>query len=453
MMELEKYLKTNLLSYKIIDNKLVYYSTGENIDFNKNSESKLWGKLFDMSYHKMETLENSIKSTKVWKNSHDGSDISDDEMKEWLDNTILRLKKLIGKNCKVLEIGSGNGLIFNCIIDYVEKYTGTDVAENGLRLIANSKKGKSNTEKIELFKLDALNIDKIPSVKYDLIIINSVAQYFPSLDYILSFFKKIEQFASPNCNIFLGDIRSYDLQKLFYFDITKKKFPSISDFDIKNKIISLQKRENETFYHSKFFKLFPKFFSYINYCSIELKNGVFNNELNKYRYDVTLSCNNKNQDYYSFKSASWKDFKNPEIEILEKLKRINNHELLEIINIPNPRILSQENEYNFLFNSNKLNQISSCSPCWSFSNELNMIKNSFFQTNFIEEDIFKFTAQFCKTQSFTNYNDNEEIEFQCLSNRFHENKSAKDLEFENQIKKKFPALEFIKISNFLFLRN
>ena len=288
-MNLDEFLasKEGLASYQILNEKSVFYSTREEIQDRKINDTKFWGKLFDLSYQKVENLEDSIESTVVWKNSYDGSDIPAEEMNEWINDTVSRIKNLIGYNRDVLEIGCGNGLIFNSLIDNLSKYTGTDIAEKGLKIISSSSKGISHSNKISLYQLDALDIDKIPDHKYDLIIINSVAQYFPSVDYFLRVFKKLEQFASPKCHIFIGDIRSYELQKLFYFDVIRKKNPEFHSDMLKQKIEQMELRENETFYSMDFFKLVTSAFNYIKSCHFELKKGRFNNELNSYRYDVT----------------------------------------------------------------------------------------------------------------------------------------------------------------------
>jgi 2-polyprenyl-3-methyl-5-hydroxy-6-metoxy-1,4-benzoquinol methylase len=440
--------QSDISFYKIVDN-IVYYSSIDKPDDFASNDSKFWGKLFDISYQKMENLENSTKSTEVWKSSYDNSFIPKDEMDEWLNNSISRIKKLIKKNCKVLEIGSGNGLIFNSIIDDVNKYVGTDISEKGLKLIGNSKKGILNKNKIELHQLDALNIDKLSYQKFDLIIINSVAQYFPGLDYMFNVIKKIKQYSGPNSHIFLGDIRSYELQKLFYFDVLKKKHPKIDNEDLKNRITQLEKRENETLYHSSLFKLLQKSLDFINSCNFELKDGVFNNELTLYRYDVTLLCNNKKETNLTISSFTWKQLKNPEIEITEKLKKLENNEVLEIINIPNIRFTSLEGEYNFLFNKNELTLGYLKSNSLSFFAELARTENCFIQTMYIEEDIFKFTVQFCKIQTFNTLNNIERIDIKELSNKFSKKKSLEDIKFEEKITTKFPKITLVKVSNFL----
>jgi 2-polyprenyl-3-methyl-5-hydroxy-6-metoxy-1,4-benzoquinol methylase len=456
-MDLEKYLNNqkDITAYKIVDNKTVYYSTNDDYINRSSNDSKFWGKLFDLSYQKMEMLSDALNSTEVWKNSYDGSNFSDEEMSEWLNDAVSRIKKLICNNCHVLEIGCGNGLIFNSIIDNVSKYIGTDIAEKGLELIAKSKKGKLNASKIELYQLDAINIDKIPNNKFNLIIINSVAQYFPSLDYLFNVFKKIEAYASTNCYIFLGDIRSYELQKLFYLDILDKKSPKLSEDELNSKINFLKTRENETFYHTQLFKLFPTLFDYINSHFIELKKGKYNNELNLYRYDVTLLCNS-NQEDASIITVNWEVLKEPEVEIMQQLKSIKNNQVLKIFNIPNIRYNNIANKYielfpsddSLLFNYTFL-QNNIVIPSVSFFTVLAEKENVFIQTKFNKEDFLKFDVYFSKEEYFNIPQSNDEINLQLLSNKLEEKKNNKDKAIEEQIHRIFSGVQLIRVSNYL----
>jgi 2-polyprenyl-3-methyl-5-hydroxy-6-metoxy-1,4-benzoquinol methylase len=456
-MDLEKYLNNqkDIAAYKIVDNKTVYYSTNDDFINRSSNDSKFWGKLFDLSYQKMEMLSDALNSTEVWKNSYDGSNFSEIEMKEWLNDTIARINKLISEDCNVLEIGCGNGLIFNSIIDNVSKYIGTDIAEKGLELIANSKKGKLNASKIELYQLDALNIDKIPNNKFNLIIINSVAQYFPSLDYLFNVLKKIEAYASTNCYIFLGDIRSYELQKLFYLDILDKKSPKLSEDELNSKINFLKTRENETFYHTQLFKLFPTLFDYINSHFIELKKGKYNNELNLYRYDVTLLCNS-NIDHKEIISLKWGNFENPEAEISKQLQSLNKNEVLEISNIPNSRYIHIANKYielfpsdDSLFFNNTFLQNDIVIPSVSFFTVLAEKENVFIHTKFNKEDFLKFDVYLSKEEYFNIPQSNDEINLQLLSNKLEEKKNNKDKVIEEQIHRIFSGVQLIKVSNYL----
>ena len=456
-MELEKYLKNqkDITAYKIVDNKTVYYITNDDYINTSSNDSKFWGKLFDLSYQKMERLSDAVNSTEVWKNSYDGSNFSELEMNEWLNDSVSRINSLISKDYNVLEIGCGNGLIFNSIIDNVSKYTGTDIAEKGLELIANSKKGKLNANKIELYQLDALNIDKVPENKFNLIIINSVAQYFPSLDYLFNVLKKLEQYVSSNSFIFLGDIRSFELQNLFYLDVINSRESNLNKNELKNKIDFLKNRENEMFYHNNLFDILPKLFNYINFNIVELKKGDYSNELNKYRYDVTLVCNS-NHKKTSIISEKWENYEKPEEEISKQVQNLNGNEVLEIINIPNERYINLTGKYKEIFNagdspvtSNSSQRNNTIPPSVSFFAAIAEKENVFIQTKFNNEDFLKFDVYLSKEKYFNIPHSNDDINLQLLSNKLEEKKNNNDKAIEEQIHRIFSGVELKRVSNYL----
>ena len=456
-MELETYLRNekNIKAFKIHENNTVYYSTNDKLEFTSNNDAKFWGKLFDLSYQKMERLSDAVSSTEVWKNSYDGSNFSDLEMNEWLNDTISRINKLISKDCNVLEIGCGNGLIFNSIIDKISYYTGTDIAEKGLELIANSVKGKLNADKIELYQLDALNIDKVPENKFNLIIINSVAQYFPSLDYLFKMLKKLELYVSSNCFIFLGDIRSFELQNLFYLDVINSRESNLNNNELKNKIDFLKNRENEMFYHNNLFDILPKLFNFINFNIIELKKGDFSNELNKYRYDVTLVCNSNHKET-SITSEKWENYEKPEEEISKQVQNLNGNEVLGIINIPNERYINLTGKYKEIFNSgdspvtsNSSQRNNTIPPSVSFFAAIAEKENVFIQTKFNNEDFLKFDVYLSKEKYFNIPHSNDDINLQLLSNKLEEKKNNNDKAIEEQIHRIFSGVELKRVSNYL----
>jgi|GEM_PF-6720087 len=256
-----------------------------------NSEADIlthnfWAKVFDIHYEKISDQESATTDTSVWKNSYDGAFFSKEEMDDWVANAINKVKTKLTPESRVLEVGCGNGLIFSSIISDIASYTGMDIAKMALASIANSKLGKAHKDKINLYELPANAIHTIAG-KFDLIIINSVAQYFPDLNYFFDFIEKCEAKVNPTGALFFGDIRSNDLADKFYEDIARFKFP-----EDKAKAQAFSQRtkskDNETLYSSGLFQNLPKVFSWIR--SIELSNKIskFSNEMSRFRFDVII---------------------------------------------------------------------------------------------------------------------------------------------------------------------
>lgn len=449
---LQEYLESEKLidSFNIIDDRTVYFSSCSNSDNKASKDSQFWGKLFDMSYHKMETLEEATESTGVWKSSYDGKDIPKEEMDEWLGNTISRIKKLINNNSKVLEIGSGNGLIFNAIIEEVGRYVGTDVAEKGLGLISNSKKGKEFNDKISLYQLDAANVDKLPQEKFDLIIVNSVAQYFPSLDYQLNFIDNLKGYLDKDSKIFFGDIRSLELQRAFYLDILRSKLPDLNMKDVEERVDKMVKKENELLYGYDFFRTLPDHFDFISGATCQLKDGKFINELNPFRYDVTLFCNNNKLEGGESDIFDWTELDQSKSDLKEILLNLDDSKKLVIKNIPNAYLKHLRIDYE-KFKGVKSSELIDYVDS-SFFHNLSEETAFFVETRIDRKDPFKFITVFSKSILFDKEDGSEGIDFLGLASKLVGKKSKQEKELEEELSTLFPQVNFTCIPN-KFLSN
>lgn len=254
-----------------------------------SSTKNFWAKVFDLHYEKISDTNNAVFDTTVWKSSYDGQVFSKEEMDDWLQNAINQIQPFLNPEARVLEVGSGNGLIFSLIIKNIKTYTGIDVAKHSLTSIAESALGKSNKEKIALYQLPADAIDSIQG-QYDLIIVNSVAQYFSDLNYFFDFIKKCELKLTDKGVIFLGDIRSFNLADEFYNDVANFKFPN--DQDKANQYAKRTKgKESELLYSPVIFESLPQAFPWIKSVVVQNKKSKFQNEMTRYRFDALLFRN------------------------------------------------------------------------------------------------------------------------------------------------------------------
>ena len=68
-----------------------------------------------------------------WNNSYTGKPIAEEEMREWLDQTVERILSL--RPQKVLEIGCGTGLLLFRLAPHCTRYVGTDFSPIALDYI------------------------------------------------------------------------------------------------------------------------------------------------------------------------------------------------------------------------------------------------------------------------------------------------------------------------------
>jgi acyl-CoA synthetase (AMP-forming)/AMP-acid ligase II/thioesterase domain-containing protein/SAM-dependent methyltransferase/acyl carrier protein len=261
----------------------------------------VWGNVWDNTYS--DNSDNFKKDSKFhgWVSSYTEKNIPEKEMLEWVENTTNSVLDLNPK--EVLEVGCGTGLLLYRLYKKVKNYIGIDISEvviSNLRAEI-SKKNQSNV-KVYCDKADDF---KVPSNKVDTIIINSVIQYFPNILYLESVIGRvISSIGVKEGHIFIGDVINFGLQEEFYHSIYLFKNNAFRN-NLKeiNFIKERKEREEELFIHPTYFLSLMQKFDKIVDVKISLKEGLFFNEINNFRYDVTLYISNN-----GVKTIGCKDF-------------------------------------------------------------------------------------------------------------------------------------------------
>nr|WP_244885472.1 non-ribosomal peptide synthetase [Amycolatopsis vancoresmycina] len=212
-----------------------------------------------------------------WNSSYDGSEIPLDEMREWHAATIDRIRALNPK--RVLEIGVGSGLILSRIAPDAEEYWGVDLSEKAIANLRRELAATPYAGKVHLAARPAHDLGELPG--FDTVIVNSVAQYFPSVGYLAEVLRTAAAHVRPGGVLFLGDIRN--LRSLRAFRTATELRHGRTDVAAVDQAIA---REGELV-------LDPDFFAALGldgFDDIDLwvKRGHAHNELTRHRYDVVL---------------------------------------------------------------------------------------------------------------------------------------------------------------------
>ena len=141
-----------------------------------------WQQLYD-SYRKEETANNGAAKFAGWNSSYTGAPIPAHEMQQWVDETVARLMKLRPR--RVLEIGCGTGLLLTQVAPHCESYTGLDFSAAALAQLSQIVEQRKDLTHVTLRQGLAHELDFVADQSVDLVVINSVVQYFPSTDYLL----------------------------------------------------------------------------------------------------------------------------------------------------------------------------------------------------------------------------------------------------------------------------
>lgn len=228
-----------------------------------------------------------------WTSMFDGKDIDKAEMNEWLDDTIATIAKVLNGKPPghVLEVGSGSGMILFNIRDGLQSYVGLDPSERAINLIGKiSKSFPELNEKVTMYKATAADVRRLEmATTPDLVILNSVAQHFPSQEYLYRFVEDLLQIGT-DMTLFFGDIRSYALHKDFLAARVLRTVGEEVKLDtIRHMVADMEKAELELLVDPAFFTgLALRLPDRIEHVEIMPKKMNATNELSCYRYTAVV---------------------------------------------------------------------------------------------------------------------------------------------------------------------
>ncbi|MCP4130915.1 MAG: amino acid adenylation domain-containing protein [bacterium] len=218
-----------------------------------------------------------------WQNSYTGEFLSGKEMDEYAESTFQKLKPYLHKQVKVLEIGCASGLTMFRLAPFVKRYVGTDMSrviiEKNLRQIE-----KENHTNIEVRVLAAHEIDRLEENDFDIIILNSVVQYFHGHNYLRKVISRSIEHLNDTGIIYLGDIMDLDLKEELVHSLQeyKKKNPNEK---------TKTEFSSELFLSKRFFQDLRIEIDAVAETACSKKTYTIGNELTRFRYDAILQVN------------------------------------------------------------------------------------------------------------------------------------------------------------------
>ncbi|MFM7715259.1 MAG: class I SAM-dependent methyltransferase, partial [Microcystis sp.] len=176
-----------------------------------------WQSLYNQIYSQTSADSQGIFNIVGWNSSYTGEPIPAAQMREWLDDKVKVI--LAQKPKKVLEIGCGTGLILFQVAPHCQCYWGTDISSVALDHIQRINQEGPKLEQVRLLHSTADKFEGLESEGFDTIILNSVVQYFPHIDYLLRVLEGAIKVLTPGGCIFLGDVRNLQLMEAFHADV------------------------------------------------------------------------------------------------------------------------------------------------------------------------------------------------------------------------------------------
>jgi pristinamycin I synthase-3/4 len=223
-----------------------------------------------------------------WNSSYTGAPIALEQMREWLDHTLTRLRALRAE--RVLELGCGIGLLLEHLAPESREYVGTDFSGKALLDLRRWMETRQGFEHVELACQEASAFESLAGRRFDAVVLNSVVQYFPEIDYLGRVLAGARHVLAPDGKLFIGDVRSRSLLGLFHASVELAKAPEQCTVgELRQRVERAMAQDKELLIDPGFFEAFAQAYA-LGDVDVLIKRGRSDNELTRYRYDVVVNA-------------------------------------------------------------------------------------------------------------------------------------------------------------------
>ncbi len=258
-------------------------------------------------------------------------------MTEWQAATVRRVLDL--EPARVLEVGVGSGLILRPVAPHCTTYTGVDFSNALIQTLGRAIEGSDLHDRVELHTMAAHEVGALAPARFDTVVINSVAQYFPSIDYLIDVVRQTMRMLAPGGRILLGDIRNLRLLRAFVTAIVLHDGAEADESlaTVRDMVTHQQELESELLLDPAFFTRLGELVPDVVGVDVQLKRGSFRNELTDFRYDVVL--HKRGADLVSLADVPAREWSRAE-DIATHLSTARPH-ALRVTGVPNGRVTAQ----------------------------------------------------------------------------------------------------------------
>ena len=256
---------------------------------NEVSRISQWNAIFELPSETAHIADQTF-DTRGWNSSYTGLPIPAEQMREWVDGTVARVTQLHPR--RVLEIGCGTGLLLHRLAPHCDRYVGLDFSREALAAVrAAVAVGVPTASSLTLVHGEAHDLTSLAGERFDLVIINSTVQYFPSVTYLEQVLTTALDHLEPRGTLFIGDVRNAVLLEIFH--AARVALRAADARTARQLIAEVQQEveaEEELVIRPRFFTDFARSCGRSFAVRIVPRSGRADNEMVKYRYDAVLTA-------------------------------------------------------------------------------------------------------------------------------------------------------------------
>jgi len=320
----------------------------------KREQIDLWQDLHEDSYRGELEPGDVTFNVVGWDSNYTGAPLPEVDMHEYVDFTVERISALRPR--RVLEIGCGTGLIMFPLLPQCESYTGTDLSRVAVDRLCELQRSEELRARIpglaqaRIWHRRADDFDWAERAGYDTIVLASVVQYFPGIDYLLDVFDGIFKKAlRPGGSVFVGDVRSLPLLEVFHTSVQVHKADAcISLTEVARRVRLRLAQEQEMAIEPEFFLALKRRYPAVSHVEILPKRGFHHNEMTRFRYDVLIRTATGPAAMIEGSCIDWRDVRLGLDELRRRLIE-EQPQTLALRRVPNLRVQEDLTAFDWLF--------------------------------------------------------------------------------------------------------
>ena len=304
-----------------------------------------WQMLYNETYDRPAVESDPTFNIVGWNSSYTNQPIPAEQMRDWANNQAAQILALQPR--RVLEIGCGTGLLLFQIAPRCTQYCGTDFSAISLNYIQQHL-ANQQLANVTLLQKMATDFAGVETAAFDAVILNSVVQYFPNIDYLVQVLEGAVKATAPGGFIFIGDVRSLPLLAAFHASVQLYQAePSLAGEQLQQRVQMQIFQETELVIEPDFFNALKQRFPQIGGVEIQLIRGSYHNELTNFRYNAILHIASETARPKSSPKGEWgaekrldwsAENQNLTITKVQQILLENQLDVLRIANVPNARV-------------------------------------------------------------------------------------------------------------------
>lgn len=297
-----------------------------------------WRAVFDGEYEPRGAVLDARDDFSVWVSSYDGTPLPFDEMRTWAELATGRISALPTR--RVLEIGCGVGLILLRLLPNCDSYVGTDFSQDGLDALA-AHLPADLAGRVRLLRCDAADPAALDGQEFDTTILNSVVQYFPSVEYLRDVLQAAVARTAPGGAVFIGDVRSLGLLETFASAVVVRQGQPDDDLEaLRQRMKTQVDNEGELLLSPHCFVALLAQLPRVSHLEILPKIAApYSNELFDYRYDVIMHVESSTDAGALPPRLDW-PLDGLTVDLLRTFLQDERPERLRVSNVPSARLES-----------------------------------------------------------------------------------------------------------------